>query len=73
LQLHCGRREFPLQLFHQSGDVEGLDGGELADAVGVAPGRKAARCVQVSLARMVVVDLRREELEDALRGLRRSA
>ena len=63
--LHRGRRKFSLQLFHESGDVEGLHVGELADAVGFAPGRKAARGVQVRPAGVVVVDLRGEELDEA--------
>ena len=46
---------------------------EFADTVGVPPDCKVARRVQVRDARVVVVDLRGEKLEDALRGLRRGS
>ena len=63
--LHRGRGEFTLQLLHE------LHVGELADAAPVAPCRKAARGVEVRLARVVVVDLGGEEFEDAPGGLGR--
>ena len=69
--LHRGRREFPLQLLDEGGDVEGLDAGELSDAAGLAPLREAARGIQVRLARVVVVDLGGEEFDHALRRLGR--
>ncbi len=69
--LHRRRGELAVQLFHERGDVERLNVGELADAAGVTPLREASRRVQVRLAGVIVVDLGGEKLEDALRGLRR--
>jgi hypothetical protein len=46
--LNGGRGKFSLQLLDEGGDVQGLHAGELADAVGVAPGCKAALGIQVS-------------------------
>jgi hypothetical protein len=69
--LDGGRGKLRLQVLDEGGDVEGLHVGELGDAAAVAPFREAAGCVQVRLARVVVVDLCGEEFQDALRGLRR--
>jgi hypothetical protein len=51
--------------------VEGLYVGELVQAVQLAPLGKAARHIQVGFLGVVVVDLRGEEFEHALRRLRR--
>ncbi len=66
-----GRGKLPLQVLDEGGDVDGLDAGELVDATAGAPVREAVGGVQVRLARMVVVDLGGEKLQDALGGLRR--
>jgi hypothetical protein len=68
--LHRGRGELPLQLLHERGDVEGLHLGELVQAVGLAPLSEAPCGVQVGFARVVVVDLRGEELHHAPRRFR---
>ncbi len=65
------RREAALQILDEGGDVERLDVGELGQAVRLAPGGEAARRVQIGPAGVVIVDLRGEELEHALRRLRR--
>lgn len=66
-----GRRgKLALQVLDESGDVEGMHVRELADAAAVAPFRKTAGCVQVRLARVVVVDLGCEEFQHALGGFR---
>jgi len=41
--------------------------GKLVEALGLAPGGEAARGVQIRFARVVVVDLRGGEFEDAFR------
>ena len=69
--LHGGRGKLPLQVLDEGGDVDGLDAGELVDATAGAPVREAAGGVQVRLARVVVIDLGGEKLQDALGGLRR--
>jgi|SRR5271165_1240097 len=69
--LDRGRREMALQILNEGGDVEGLYVGELVQAVQLAPLGKAARRVQVGFPGVVVVDLRSEEFERALRRLRR--
>lgn len=69
--LHGGRRHFTLQLIEKRGDAEGVHVGELGDPGGVAPGREAARGVEIRLVRVVVVDLRGEKLQEALGGGRR--
>ena len=69
--LHRRRRELPLQLLDERRDVERPHVGELVQALRLAPGREAARGVQVRLAGVVVVDLRGEEFDEALRRLRR--
>ena len=69
--LDRGRRKLALEVLHEGSDMEGLHVGELADAVCVAPLREAPCGVQVRLARVAVVDLGGEKLEDALRGLGR--
>jgi hypothetical protein len=48
---------------------EGLDRGEFSDAMRLAPLGKAARGIQVGLARVVVLDLGGEKFEDAFGGL----
>lgn len=55
-----------LTVLDESGDVEGMHVGELANAATAAPFRKTAGCVQVRLARVVVVDLSSEEFQHAL-------
>ena len=62
------RRKLALEVLHEGSDMEGLHVGELADVVCVAPLREAPCGVQVRLARVAVVDLGGEKLEDALRG-----
>jgi hypothetical protein len=53
--------------------VEGLDLGEFADAVGLAPLGEAAGRIQVGFARVAVVELRGEKVADTLGGFRGSA
>jgi hypothetical protein len=65
------RKEPGLQILDERGDVDRLDGCELADAVGLAPGCEAARGIQVCVARVIVLDLGEEEFEDPLGGLGR--
>ena len=60
---HRGRRHLPLQVLDEGGDMEGLDAGQLGQAVGFAPGGKTAGGVQIGAAGVVVVDLRGEEFE----------
>ena len=70
--LFGGRRvELLLKLFDDGGDVERLHAGELTDSVRAALSREAARGVQVGLAGVVVADVRGEEFQHALCGLRR--
>jgi len=64
-------REIVLQVFNESGHMERLDARKLVDVFLRAPGGKAARGIKVCSARVVVIDLRREEFQDALCGLRR--
>jgi hypothetical protein len=59
-----------LQIPHEGGDMEGLYVGELLEAVQLAPLCEAARRIQVGFPGVVVVDLRGEEFEHALRRLR---
>ena len=59
--LHGGGREVALQILDEGVDMERLHVGKLADAMLVAPLGKAPRRIQVGLARVVVVDLRRED------------
>ena len=66
--LDRGRRHVPLQILDEGGDVEGLDAGQLGQAVGVAPGGETERRVQIGAAGVVVVDLRGEEFEKAPGG-----
>ena len=68
--LHRGGRHVPLQVLDEGGDVEGLDAGQLGQAVGFAPSGETAGRVQVGAAGVVVVDLRGEEFEKAPGGLR---
>ena len=63
--------EMALQILHEGGDVEGLYVGKLVQAMQLAPLGKAARRIQVGFPGVVVVDLRGEEFEHALRRLRR--
>ena len=69
--LHGGQQKLALEILDEGCDVEGLHVGELADTARAAPLRETARRVEIGPACVVVVDLRSEELEDALRGLRR--
>jgi hypothetical protein len=69
--LDGGRREFVLQVFNESGDMERLDARELVDVLARAPGGEAPGGVHIGSAGVVVVDLGREKLKDTLRGLRR--
>jgi hypothetical protein len=59
-----------LEVLEEGGDVEGPHVGKL-EAVRVAPGREAFRGVQISNARVVILDLGREEITRALGGLGR--
>ena len=61
--------ESSLQVLDERGHVEGLHGRQLADAATFAPFGEAAHGVPIRLARVVVVDLRPEKFQDALRGL----
>ena len=63
--LDGGRGELALQVLNESGDVDRLHLGEPADAVILAPGRKAAGGIQVGAAGVGVVDLRGEKLQHA--------
>jgi hypothetical protein len=63
------RRDFALQLPQERGDVDGLHVSELVNALPFAPGRKPPGRVEVGIARMVIVDLRRKEFHDAPGGL----
>ena len=65
------RRQFGLQILYESGDVKRLHAGKLVDVFLAAPGGEAPRRVKVCPARVIVVDLRREEFEHALCGFRR--
>ena len=67
--LYRGRRHMTLQVLDESGDVEGLDAGQLGQAVGFAPVGETAGRVQVGAAGVVVVDLCGEEFEKAPGGL----
>ena len=67
--LTVGGENSPCRSLLKAADMEGLDGGELSDAAGVAPGGEAARGVQVGLAGVVVVDLGGEKLQHAFGGL----
>ena len=67
--LDGGRGQLALQVLNESGDVDRLHLGEPADAVILAPGRKAAGGIQVGAAGVGVVDLSGEELQHAPGGL----
>ena len=67
--LDGGRGELSLQILDEGGDVEGLHVGELNEAAALAPGGEAPRGAQVGAARVVVVDLGGEKLQDAPGGL----
>ena len=69
--LDGGRGERSLQILDEGGDVEGLHVGEPGDAAALAPGVEAPRGAQVGPARVVVVDLGGEKLQDAPGGLGR--
>ena len=65
------RREFVLQVVDEGGDMERLDLGELVNFFGCAPFGETTGGVDIGSSRMRVVDLRREKLEEALRGFSR--
>ncbi len=67
--LHGRRRELALQLLDERRDVDRLHGGQLIEAVILAPRGEAARCVEIGFASVVIVNLRGEEFHDALRRL----
>ena len=69
--LDGGRGQLALQVLNESGDVDRLHLGEPADAVILAPGRKAASGDQVGAAGVGVVELSGEELQHAPGGLGR--
>jgi len=61
-------REIVLQVLDESGDMERLDAGELVDVFTVAPGGEAAGGIDIGSAGIVVIDLSREEFQDAFRS-----
>ena len=69
--LDGGRGQLALQVLNESGDVDRLHLGELADAVLLTPSRKAAGGIQVGAAGVGVVELSGEELQHAPGGLGR--
>jgi hypothetical protein len=71
VQLHRRRGELSLQIFDEGGDMGCLHLIELLEAVVRAPVGKAPRRVEIRLASVLVVDLRGEELQHTLSGLRR--
>ena len=66
-----GGRKLPLEVFDEGGDVERLHLVELVQSMRRAPVSEAPGRIKVGLAGVVVVDLRREEFQHALRCLRR--
>ena len=64
--LDGSRGQLALQALNESSDVDRLHLGELADAVLLTPGRKAAGGVEVGAAGVGVIDLGGEELQHAL-------
>jgi hypothetical protein len=54
-----------LQVLNEERDVGGLDRGDLFDAVRLTSGREAPHCIEVRLARVLVLDLGKEEFTNA--------